>query len=84
MTPTVQVFTAPSCVGCRGTKRWLEQRAVDYMELDVTLMPAMAEGLRDRGHSTLPVVRVNYSDGTHVEWAGYKPSELETVLGGAR
>lgn len=85
MQPTTTVFSTPLCMGCRGTKRKLDDLGVPYREVDLTEHPDEAERLRGLGFKTAPVVEVQLEDGID-RWDGYRPERLNALgyLAGGR
>lgn len=78
---SVTVYTKPDCRQCDATKRWLDERGIDYKVED-----AMDEGnllaIKSLGLAAAPVVIV--SDGedlaNDVYWAGFQPERLAAAL----
>lgn len=85
MHPTTTVFSTPNCMGCRGTKRRLDELGVSYREVDLAEHPDEAKRLRELGFSSAPVVEVQLEDGVD-RWDGYRPDRLNALgyLAGGR
>ena len=81
--PDITVYGSPGCQQCKATERWLESRGHEYTYVHLEEFPDAAERLRARGHVTMPIVTVTRPDGGTAEWSGFRPSVLETALGGA-
>jgi len=81
----VEVYSTGWCPYCRGAKRLLESKGVEYVEIDVDTDPALRREMMERadGRFTVPQVFV---DGLHV--GGFddlvtldSTGELDTLLG---
>jgi glutaredoxin len=81
----VKVYGTPGCQSCRATERWLQSRGIEFTYVHLEQFPDVAERFRAAGHKTLPVVSVTWpgDPGASAEWSGFRPSVLETALGGA-
>lgn len=82
MPTTIRVYTTTNCQGCRITKRWLDQRGVEYetRQIDLPLESAArdVEALKALGYTSAPVVIVqNGTDDPPIHWAGFDPGRLE-------
>ena len=90
MTRIVEVYTRPGCMQCSATKRWLNQRGVNYVEHD-------ADDYADYlthvlGCKALPVVEVSLIPamdatrnigGEHItHWSQYRTDLLQQLLEG--
>lgn len=75
----ITVYTKPSCMPCRMTKRQSSQSGVPFLERDVSADPAAAQAVRDLGYAGVPVVTVQMEDGTD-HWHGHKPDSLAAAI----
>jgi len=74
---TVTVYTKPNCQPCRATKRWLDNRGIDYSDVDVTTSPADLEAIKALGYEGVPVVIVSgRTPETDLHWHGFHPDFL--------
>jgi len=67
----ITVYTKPNCQPCRATKRWLDNRSVDYQTVDVTTSPADLAAIKSLGYEGVPVVIVSNGDAEtdlHLAW----------------
>ena len=71
---SITVYTKPSCVQCRATKRALEKAGLAYDEVDLTQDDAALEMVKGLGYSSAPVV---VAGGEH--WAGFRPDKIKAV-----
>lgn len=72
---TVTVYTQPNCVQCHYTKQLLDRNRVPYTEVDIDADSGLREQLRDRGFTSMPVVKVDH--GKQVEWwNGFKIDKI--------
>lgn len=67
------VYTLPSCVQCRATKRHLEKKGIPYIEADARL-PENRDRIAAWGYTQAPVVE---SGSDH--WSGYDPDRLNSL-----
>jgi glutaredoxin-like protein NrdH len=75
----VTVYTAPSCMGCKLTKRKLAEMRVPYREIDISTDQAANAALVGLGYKTAPVVAVER--GEHLTmWQGYRPDALAALI----
>lgn len=83
------VWTLPNCVSCNRTKTWLDNKGVNYTELDLT-EPESAEDLayfKSLGHTQGPIVEivdtdVEYGWMYHTDlWSGFNVEKLEEHFG---
>ena len=51
---TITVYTKPNCQPCRATKRWLDNRGVEYSTVDVTTSPADLEAIKEWSYEFHP------------------------------
>ena len=58
-TPKVKIYSAPSCVYCVTLKKFLEEKGVDFEEIDVSLNDDLAKELVEKsGQMGVPVVEI--------------------------
>lgn len=74
----VDVYTRPSCMPCRMTKRHLDRLGVPYTEHDVSADEAAAQRVQDLGYAGVPVVTVTLPDGVD-HWHGYRDEQLDAL-----
>lgn len=73
----ITVYTKPNCQPCRATKRWLDNRGVEYRAVDVTESPADLAAIKALGYKGVPVVIVSNGDPeTDLHWHGFDPGNL--------
>lgn len=73
----VIVFSTPSCAHCRSAKRYLEQRGISYVEVDVSRDAAAARDmLRRTGEQGVPQLEI---DGRMV--VGFNRVKIDRLLG---
>ena len=77
--PQITVFVRPWCGAAMRVKRWLDQRAISYAEIDVTRDKEAARQVEELngGYQSVPTILI---DGKHV---ATEPStaELENLFG---
>lgn len=69
---SITVYTTPTCIPCRGTKRQLARLGLDFEEVDVSQDSEALAFCLSLGHKSTPVVYVN--DVTH--WSGHRPDSI--------
>lgn len=74
---TITVYTKPNCQPCRATKRWLDNRGVEYQTVDVTTSPADLEAIKALGYEGVPVTIVSgRTPELDLHWHGFHPDNL--------
>jgi mycoredoxin len=77
--PNITLYSRPWCGHSMMVKRWLDQRAISYLEIDITQDPQAARLVEELngGYRSVPTLLF---DGVHV---ATEPStaELERLLG---
>ena len=66
--PAVTVYTTGWCAGCFMAKRYLQQKGVPYLEIDIERVPGAAEEVMRlaRGYKTVPTLIIG--DSVVVNW----------------
>ncbi len=73
----VTLYSTPTCPYCKLTKDFLEDRSIEYVEVDVSADPSKAnEMVKKSGQMGVPVVEV---EGKVI--VGWNKSALEEALG---
>lgn len=81
----VTIFTRDNCAACRGTKAQFDKLGVEYTELNVQNNVVLAQKLVDDGWRSMPVVSVEYEDGSPADWwAGSNIVNVRRVAQGVR
>ena len=75
MSKKVVVYSKPGCGQCIFTKKHLEDKGVNFKEVDVTKNSEGLERVKSLGYSGLPVVE--YKD---IHFNGYQANELDKVI----
>ena len=74
---TITVYTAPQCVQCTATKRWLDKRGIIYQTVDVSKSPADLEAIKALGYKAAPVTIVSTGDPEmELHWSGFDVNNL--------
>ncbi|MCU0679205.1 MAG: glutathione S-transferase N-terminal domain-containing protein [Planctomycetes bacterium] len=77
----VTVYSTITCQYCILAKRYLEQKGIDFEEVDITFDPAKTAELAERtGQNRTPVFIIN-KDGQEQAVAGFDKSKLDELLG---
>jgi glutaredoxin 3 len=87
---TVVLYTTPFCGYCAAAKRLLEEKGVDYIDIDVMMDPAKRAEMNDRsGRRTVPQIFIGdthvggFDDLNALEQKGELDALLEGVFGPA-
>lgn len=71
----VTVYTKPNCVQCNMTKKYLDDRGVEYSTVDITKDSDALDKIINHGFKAAPVV-----DADGEWWAGFKPDLIDKYL----
>lgn len=68
--------TGETCQRCKLTKQVMDQKGVEYLEVDIRTNPAAREYVvDDLGYSEAPVVVVD----EHDHWSGFRPDQITRI-----
>lgn len=70
----VTVYTSPACQGCKATKRYLDNRNVEYATIDVSEDAAALDFIKGLGYVQAPVVVAGDE-----HWSGFQPTRLDAL-----
>ena len=70
----IKVYSKPNCMACNFSKKYLEDRGVEFEEIDVFKNAEALAMLRDKGFSQMPVVSIDGEFHT-----GFQPNILAKV-----
>lgn len=73
--PDITVYSQPGCFPCRGVKRYLDSRNIEYRAVDITEDADALAQLRELGYQQTPVVV--YGTEHH---SGFQPSRLDAII----
>lgn len=73
------VYSKPNCVQCTATKKWLDQRNINYQIFDVSENEQALEVIKDLGYLQVPVVVVPFNQGPTRHFSGFNPLELAQI-----
>lgn len=68
----VTVYTKPNCVQCNMTKKYLDDRKVEYSIIDITKDSEALDKIINQGFKAAPVVDANGE-----WWAGFQPDLID-------
>ena len=71
----VTVYSKPNCMACNFSKKYLEDKGVEFKEINVFKDAEALAMLRDKGFSEMPVVDINGEKHT-----GFRPDILAKVV----
>lgn len=72
---SIVVYTKPSCVPCKATKRMLEKHGVDYTSVDVTKDSDAFDHVMSLGYAQVPVVEYGRES-----WYGFRPDRIQSLI----
>lgn len=81
----ITVYTLPRCVQCNATYRSLDEKALAYdvVDLSVDELASLAESFKNRGFLQAPVVLVTDDSGAELAaWAGFRPDLIGAIAEG--
>ena len=62
---------------CNFTKKFLDERGIEYKLVDVTTDAEALELIKEHGYQGVPVVSINnFAD----SWSGFQPDRLEELM----
>lgn len=70
----VEIIGRDGCVACLATRRAFEKAGIPIQETNVDNDPNLAQALRAKGYSQLPVVRAQGET-----WTGYDPRRIKAI-----
>ena len=70
----IKVYSKPNCMQCEFSKKYLNDKGVEFKEINVFEDNEALTMLRDAGYSQMPVVDVNGEFHT-----GFQPNSLAKV-----
>ena len=71
----ITIYSKPNCMACNFSKKYLEDKGVEFKEINVFEDNEALAMLRDKGFSQMPVVDVNGEFHT-----GLQPNVLAKVV----
>lgn len=73
---SVLIYSTPTCPWCQLTKKWLEEKGVEYKDFNVAEDEAKAqEMIQKSGQMNVPMLDIN---GTII--IGFNPEKIEEAL----
>jgi glutaredoxin-like protein NrdH len=69
------VYTTPSCVQCRLTKKWLDDHHVPYETVDLSTSPDDMAAVKALGYQAAPVI-ITHTPAGDAHWSGFRPGFL--------
>lgn len=70
----VTVYSKPNCFQCEGAKKYLQNKGIEYKEINVFEDGEALQMLRDAGYAQMPVVDIDGEKHT-----GFRPDILAKV-----
>ena len=77
----VLVYSLPSsvCMGCKYTKRALENAGIPFETVRLDQDKDALDRIKELGYSAAPVVEVDLGEGNTTSWTGYRPTMIEQL-----
>ncbi|MBY5035584.1 glutaredoxin-like protein NrdH [Streptococcus gallolyticus] len=72
----VTVYSKNNCVQCKMTKRFLDEKNIEYKEINLDEKPEFIQHVKDLGFSAAPVVEIETES-----FSGFQPSKLKNLIG---
>lgn len=82
MTPSVVIYTTPTCVYCKGAKEFFKEHNIAYTEYDVAAdRMKIQEMIHKSGQLGVPVITVTDENGKEEVVIGFDKPRLAELLG---
>ena len=72
----IKVYSKPNCMQCNFTKKYLEDKGIEFKEINIMDNPESVEELKLYGFNSMPVVANGSLDDA---WSGFRPERLEEL-----
>jgi glutaredoxin-like protein NrdH len=69
------IYSKNNCPQCKMVKRWLDNKNVEYNEINIEENPSFIQEVKDLGYSAVPVIK--YKD---VHFQGFAIPKLQNVV----
>lgn len=76
----VTIYEQPNCVQCKSVKRRLDKAGVAYETAWLPDHQDLARSAIQKGFTSAPIVTVTDGDETLLEFGGYRPDYIKTLL----
>lgn len=70
----VTIYSLPNCVQCESTKKFLRNKSIDYVEIDMSQNEEALQKVRELGFTQAPVVEYGEE-----KWSGFRFDRLNTL-----
>ena len=71
----ITIYSKPNCMQCELSKKYLNDKGVEFKEINVFEDDEALKMLRDEGYSQMPVVDINGE-----RHSGFRPEKLAKVV----
>ena len=71
----IKVFSKNNCMQCKMVKRYLDDKQVEYKEINIDDEPQYVNYLLEKGFQTLPVI-----ESEKETFSGFAPNKLKELL----
>ncbi|OFI48163.1 NrdH-redoxin [Floricoccus tropicus] len=68
----VTVFSKDNCMQCKMVKKWLNDKVIQYKEINIDENPEFIDQIKSMGFMALPVITKDDS----IAFSGFRPAEL--------
>ena len=79
MKPTITVFINPNCEPCHRLKKWLKEKAIEFIEKDVINDLEVQKAFRTAGGQFTPTTYIEIGEEKH-EIIGANFTKIEKIL----
>lgn len=70
----IKVYTKNNCQPCLATKRRMEKKGIEFVEINIDEQPELAQDLMSLGFIQSPVVVTE-----DASWSGYSPDKIDSL-----
>ena len=69
------IYSKNNCPQCKMVKRWLDNKNVEYNEINIEEKPSLIQEVKDLGYSAVPVIKYKA-----VHFQGFAIPKLQNVI----
>ncbi len=73
---TIVVYSKPNCMQCNFTKKYLDDKGVEYVTKDIFESEAALEEVKELGFSSVPVITIEGQEAFN----GFRPDLLDQLV----
>lgn len=72
----ITIYSKPNCMQCTFAKNYLNDKNVEFKEVDITTDPKAVEHIKSLGFQAVPVIEAP----GHEPFFGFRPDRLEELI----